>query len=74
MLLGYKDSDANSYNDIGYTIRSRLQFGINEGFPRIVSSDMCAGVGDVTYSIAVATCAKFGITDEQLAELLRGNP
>ena len=74
LLFGYRDSDADSYDNIGYTIRSRHQFRVHEGFPRIVSSDLRTGVSDVTYSIAVTACAIFEITEGELANLLRGDP
>ena len=74
VLFGYKDSDADSYADIGYKIRSRHQFRVQEGFPRIVSSDLRTGVSDVTYSVAVTACAIFEVTEGELANLLRGDP
>jgi hypothetical protein len=73
VLFGYRDADSDRYADIGYTIRSRHQFRVQDGFPRIVPSDLRPGVADATYSVAIAACAPYELTDRELAELLRGN-
>jgi hypothetical protein len=73
-LSGYRLEDADRYADIGYSVRSRLQFGVRSGFPRIVSRDLKPGVSEVRYSIAVSACTQFEISEEVLGALLRGRP
>lgn len=71
LLLGYKLEDTDSYADLGYTVRSRLQFRIQNDFPRIIPKDLKRGVGQVTYSFVVTACAQFEISEGELVELLR---
>jgi hypothetical protein len=70
-LSGYRNEDVDSYSDIGYTVRSRLQFRIQDDFPRIVLEDLRPGVGEVRYSISLAACAPFTINEGELSEMLR---
>lgn len=70
-LLGYRNEDVDSYSDIGYTVRSRLQFKIQDDFPRIVLEDLRPGVGEVRYSVSLAACALFTISEGELSEMLR---
>ena len=71
LLSGYKLEDADTYSDIGYTIRSRVQFRIENDFPRVVPTDLRQGVGEVRYSIAVTACSQFEVTEGELEALLR---
>ena len=71
-LSGYRDEDVDSYADIGYVVRSRMQFRVGNDFPRIVSGDLRPGVSDVSYSVAVTACAQFQIGEGELTNLLRG--
>ncbi len=73
-LFGYRHEDADSYTDIGYTVRSRLQFRVKNDFPRVVPGDLRPGVSEVRYSVAVSACAQFEISEEALGALLRGGP
>jgi hypothetical protein len=73
-LLGYRNEDTESYSNIGYAVRSRLQFRIQDGFPRIVLNDLRVGVGEVRYSISLAACSPFAISEGELSELLRRAP
>ena len=70
VLYGYRDEDADHYDDIGYTVRSRRQFKVQDDFPRIVSGDLRDGVREVRYSVGVTACTQFEIVDEELTGLL----
>ncbi len=71
-LFGYRDEDVDSYVNVGYTVRSHLQFGVRNGFPRITSRDLIPGVSDVSYSVAVTACTSFEMNDAELGEMLKG--
>lgn len=73
-LFGYRNEDVDSYAEVGYTVRSRLQFTIQADFPRIVPGDLRPGVSEVRYSVAIAACAPFRISERELSELLRRTP
>ena len=71
-LLGYSNGDAHLYADIGYTVRSLHPFRVEAGFPRIVSDDLQAGIGEVRYSVSTASCSAFRMDVQQPGELLEG--
>lgn len=70
-LFGYRNEEIDSYSDVGYTVRARLQFTVHNDFPRIVSSDLRPGVGKVEYLVAVNACNQFQINEAELTALLR---
>ena len=71
-LSGYASEDADRYSDIGYTVRSLNPFRVEEGFPRIVSDDLRAGISEVHYLISTASCGQFQMNEQPPAELLEG--
>lgn len=73
-LFGYRNEDVHTYSDVGYTVRSRLQLRIQDDFPRVIPSDLRLGVSEVRYSVSVAACASFKISEWELGELLRRAP
>ena len=70
-LLGYRHEHAASYEDVGYEVRSFTPFRVEEGFPRIVSEDLRAGVGDVRYSISTAASAQFRVDKQEPDQLIK---
>ena len=69
-LRGYSEEDAGHYSDIGYSVRSIHPFRVEEGFPKIVSRDLQAGISEVRYTLSTASCGRFEIPFERPAELL----
>ena len=69
-LSGYSAADADRYSDIGYSLRSMHPFRVEEGFPRIVSDDLQAGVSGVQYQLSTASCRQYQITLQETTELL----
>ncbi|MDZ7961468.1 MAG: PD-(D/E)XK motif protein [Aulosira sp. DedQUE10] len=61
--VGYLDIHTSRYEEIGYTQREVNYFKIENDFPRIVEADLRNGVGDVRYTISVAECKRFSITE-----------
>lgn len=70
-LSGYKGEHAASYEGVGYAVLSFTPFRVEEGFPRIVSSDLRTGVGNVRYSISTAASARFVINEQRADELIK---
>jgi len=69
---GYLDAHADHYTT-GYVYRSFRCFGVREGFPRILDTDIPEGVGDVRFTIAMSACAAFEVTiDDAVDEFSRG--
>ncbi|MCY3659425.1 MAG: PD-(D/E)XK motif protein [Caldilineaceae bacterium] len=71
-LSGYERDDERLYSDIGYTVRSLHPFRVEEGFPRIVSSDLRTGISDVRYQVSTASCDNFRMTEQRPERLLEG--
>jgi hypothetical protein len=72
--IGYLDIHSARYENTGYTIREHNYFKVREGFPRIVESDLCNGVGDVRYTISVAECKQFSIPESEVIAMIREEP
>lgn len=70
LQTGYRDIDAQNYVE-RYALRSVRFFDVQDGFPRIVASDLRHGVGDVRYSILLSECERFRVSDDA-ARLLIG--
>jgi hypothetical protein len=61
---GYLDKHRGLYGKTGYQDRDIQIFRIDENFPRITEPDLKPGVGDVHYSIDLAVCWRFRISQE----------
>lgn len=61
---GYLDKHRSKYNKTGYHDRDIRIFLVNEKFPRIIERDLKPGIGDVHYTIDLAICRKFQITND----------
>jgi hypothetical protein len=69
---GYIDAHRPLYENPGYTVRETNFFRVVDAFPRIVESELRQGVGDLSYSIAVASCRPFEVqAADALQELVR---
>ena len=71
-LRGYSEEDSGRYSDLGYSVRSLHPFLVEEGFPRIVSGDLQAGISEVRYTLSTTSCGQFQYPFERPAELLEG--
>ena len=68
---GYHNVHAPLYSHYGYVLRGEHIYEVGSGFPRITEPDLRPGVGNVSYSIAVAECSPFVVDADQLREELR---
>ncbi len=69
---GYLDAHRQQYESTGYRVRQENLFRVENGFPRLVESDMPEGVGNVRYSIALSGCYRYRVDASLLKELLTG--
>lgn len=67
---GYLDTHRTKYEPTAYSIRESGIFLIENDFPRIRECEIRSGVGDVRYSIAVAQCKNYQITESSFFETL----
>ena len=66
---GYLDAHAVRYSVRGFTLRQASFYRVGKAFPRIIDRDLRPGVGDVRYTIAVAGCQPFAVTDVEARSL-----
>jgi len=57
---GYHAVHEHLYVRDGYTVRFDQLFQVTTDFPRIIETDLSEGIGDVSYSIAIASLTGFG--------------
>lgn len=62
---GYNETLAEKYT-IGFSILEMKFFEVIEGFPRLLQKNIPDGVGDLKYSVIVAACIPFEITNNIL--------
>jgi hypothetical protein len=67
---GYLQAHAPRYDGTGYTIREVSLFRVQDGFTRVIGSNLISGVGDVRYSIALSACRPFAAPDDALDEFV----
>lgn len=70
LQTGYRDIDAQNYVE-RFAVRSLRFFDVRDDFPRIVASDLRAGVGDVRYSILLSECERFRVPDDAARLLIQ---
>ena len=61
---GYLDRHRTKYNRTGYHDREIRIFLVDKKFPRIIETDLKPGVGDVHYTIDLAVCREFRISED----------
>lgn len=70
---GYLDTHADHYREPHYQVRSAQLFKVCEGFPRLIERDLPTGVGDLRYTVVLASCMPFSVPEAQWLPLLRGD-
>lgn len=68
---GYLESHADQYGSLTWGVRTVTFFQVGSGFPRIVGSDLPAGVEDVTYSVSINVCHPHEVPGARVREMLR---
>lgn len=63
---GYADAQSELYKDLHYKIRSENFYQIKDDFPRIKENELRDGVGNVTYSVVLAQCNNYLVSEKQV--------
>ncbi len=66
---GYLDPHESRYSSRGYSLRQSSFYRVRTGFPRIVEQDLRPGVGDVRYTLSVAACEPFAVSEGEAQSL-----
>lgn len=70
---GYLDIHEGRYQEPKYAVRNSNFFRVCQGFPRILEGELSPGVGDVRYSIALASCMPFKVDEVIAAGYMSGD-
>jgi len=70
---GYFDRHKSFYLVTSYKVRNENYYNIENEFPRIRENELRRGVGDVKYSINLAMCGKYSVSEDQLFERLNSD-
>jgi hypothetical protein len=70
LAAGYLDQHAPRYTATGYAVRQAQGFRVRDDFPRIVETSLAAGVGEVNYSLSLAACSAYLVSDAEVAAVL----
>lgn len=68
--VGYLNADVPRYEMRRFTLRQELTFKVKRGFPRLIESDLPAGVGDVSYDLSLAACGLFTVNVKTMLDVL----
>ncbi|MBE3039646.1 MAG: PD-(D/E)XK motif protein [Chloroflexi bacterium] len=72
LSAGYTAHVPSAYDDYGFTERKRESYEVREGFPRIVESDLAAGVAEVLYRVNLTACLDFQVPVAAIIQAVRG--
>jgi hypothetical protein len=68
--VGYLDADGPRFESRRFALRSEYCFHVRDGFPRLLERQLSAGVGDVSYALALAACQPFAISPSDMISTL----
>jgi hypothetical protein len=68
--VGYHDHHESHYQGEEYAIRERFVYEVKEGFPRIIESQLPAGLGKVSYEVDAGSCEPFLASEAQVLDSL----
>lgn len=63
---GYLDTQEHLYTNRHYKSRKDSFFHVKDNFPRIKEHELREGVGNVRYSISIASFESYGVTEQQV--------
>lgn len=63
---GYFEKHRSLYDKHGYFLRNEQFFLVKDDFPRIEEKDIRKGVGDVKYTILIANCDRFVLSEPEV--------
>lgn len=69
--VGYFSHHQDLYSNTGYSLIQVKYFQVDEQFPRLIESTIPNGVSELKYSITIAACEPFLVTQKQLFESIK---
>lgn len=72
--VGYHASHEPHYLGEEYAIRDRSVYEVKDGFPRIIESQLPAGLGKVSYEIDAGACQPYLVSETTVMDTLLARP
>jgi len=69
--VGYFDRHESNYHDQFYQVRNENFYKIENEFPRIKENELRNGVSDVKYSIILAMCGEYSVSENQFFDRIK---
>jgi hypothetical protein len=71
LAAGYLDGLPGEYGDWGFTLRRFDAFKVADGFPRLLESDLPAGVSEVAFTVDLSAAAHLHVDEPDLWAAIR---
>lgn len=68
---GYIDRHKSLYESEGFHVEKVNQYKVEDGFPRLIGSDMLPGLGSLKYTVDLSSIEKFRIDNQKFLQLLK---
>ena len=68
--LGYSEEDASYYSK-RYSLKECQAYRVEDGFPRILRSDLLQGIMDITYRLNLKTCEEFAVEFDDIPQAIK---
>lgn len=68
---GYSDKHESFYKDRFYQTRNENFYQVENDFPRIKENELCKGVSEVSYSIILAMCNEYLVSENQVLNIIK---
>jgi len=69
--VGYLDKHEPYYQDRFYQTRNESFYKVENEFPRIKENELRNGVSDVRYSVILAMCDEYQVTENTIFNVLK---
>lgn len=69
--VGYSDAHRELYQETFYQVRGENYYKIENNFPRIKENELRNGISDVKYSIILAMCNEYQVTENTIFNALK---
>ncbi|MCL7458594.1 PD-(D/E)XK motif protein [Micromonospora echinofusca] len=69
---GYLPEHRHLYDEPHYTVRKTSFWLVTDAFPRITEADLRPGVGDCRYRISTVGLDQYGVSAEEIANIVKG--
>lgn len=70
---GYIEPHYKKYESTYYAVLEKIRYRVTKHFPRITSSDLPKGIGNINYDLFLDACEEFRMNDDTLRKYLQNH-